>query len=561
MDMRMPTRMKFFAASILGLCLAAVLPAIHAQGKRDNQPASNSTDQSAKVASISGTVTSAATGEPLRKARATLIVMGPRGVQPLVALGDSAGHFEIDNIQPGQYTLRVFRDTYVEQQYGQDQPGKPGTLLTLSAGQKLNDLTFRLQKTAAIGGRVVDEMGDPIEHAQIRVMKRTYRAGKPDFDMISDVMSDDHGEYRIFDIIPGRYYVMAFYSQQLMDGARIAYSSVYYPNSMTFEGASPLELKAADEISRIDFSMSGNQTGGYEVSGKVTNAISGKASGSDVVLIPASSGMLRFMAQNTPVNANDGTFKFSSVLPGDYEITATWNENGQRRNASEQITVGNSSVQNLSLVITQGTDITGHVTLQGVGDANNISVILNHAGMNFGPQPRAALQPDGNFALKNVTDGKYNIRVGSPCAHCYVKSATSGGVDLLSGGVQISSDMGPSSIDIVYSGNTAELTGTVTGSGDMPAAGAFIVLIPADDMPNRDDHFETSTTDQYGHFDVSGIVPGRYEVYALDKIDQDAEPFRDPDFLKPFAPKGQSLNLSESDHKSVQLDLVAVGNQ
>jgi protocatechuate 3,4-dioxygenase beta subunit len=566
MDMRMPTRMKLFAAASFGLCLgAASLPA-RAQGQRANHQAAGSSDQSSKVASISGTVTSAATGEPLRKARAQLLLMGQRGAQPTVALTDSTGHFTVDSIQPGQYILTVERDSYVVQQYGQDQPGKPGAVLTLAAGQKLGDLSFRLQKCAAISGRVVDETGEPIEHAQIRLIIRNYRGGKQNFDDVGQGMSDDHGEYRVYDIRPGRYYIMAIYQGrtygEIADDFHIAYVPVYYPNAISADRASPIEVKAADEIAGIDFSLTGSQVTAYEVSGKVINTITGKfGPGSMVMLTARSADEPRDFGHDTAVNPQDGTFRFSDVLPGDYQVTAMSNENGQRHDASEDITVGSSNLQNISLVITQGIDIAGRVTLEGVRDTSGISVALNRPGMNFVAPPRATVQPDGTFVLKGVTDGKYNIRVASQCNGCYIKSATSRGVDLLSSGIQISSDMGPSSVEIVFSGNTAELSGTVTGSGDIPAAGAFVALIPADDMPNRDDHFETSTTDQYGRFDISGIVPGRYEAYALDKVDQDAEPYRDPDFLKPFAQKGRSVYLSESDHKSIQLDLIATENQ
>lgn len=566
--MRYPTRMNLLSTTILGLCLLGTAVPIDAQMARNGTrptPSTQAGAQSENTASISGTVLSASTGEPLRKAHADLSLQGVRQ-EPIVAVTDDAGHFSIENIQPGRYMLFVEHPSYVQQQYGQDKPRSPGEVITLEGGQKITDLVFRLQQCAAMSGRVIDETGQPIEGVHVEVMRRTYYGGKPQLSDTADAMTDDRGEYRIFDIDPGRYIIRATYAENDVygnpgAGPGVAYVPLYYPNTIDFAAATPLVLKGADEISGIDFSLAGSVTKAYEVSGRIVNGVTGHSGpGLQVTLHPQDTGGLALIPLMAPVNPRDGTFDFPEVLPGDYQITAMWNDNGQRHATSEDISVGEGGVPNISLTITPGIEISGRVALEGVRDASNMSVILAATMGSFGAPPRAAVQADGTFVLKDVTDGDYKLRIASQCSQCYIKAVTSGDTDLPGGDLRIGSDSRPSSISIVYSGNTAEVAGTVADSGSAPAVGAFVVLVPAADMPNRDDRFETSTTDQYGHFDVRGVVPGHYDVFALDQVDQDTEAYKDPDFLKPLTNEAQPVTLSESDHKMLQLNLISVSS-
>src|SRR5712692_5714773 len=54
---------------------------------------------------IEGTVVSASTGEPLKKARLTLRAMGQPNGTAYGATTDGAGHFLIDDVDPGRYNF------------------------------------------------------------------------------------------------------------------------------------------------------------------------------------------------------------------------------------------------------------------------------------------------------------------------------------------------------------------------------------------------------------------------------------------------------------------------
>jgi hypothetical protein len=73
----------------------------------------------------------------------------------------------------------------------------------------MTDLVFKLARTGAITGHVFDEDGEPISGAQIRVLQ-PFRGNGILYDVANrngPLSTNDLGEYRAFDLYPGRYYV------------------------------------------------------------------------------------------------------------------------------------------------------------------------------------------------------------------------------------------------------------------------------------------------------------------------------------------------------------------
>jgi Carboxypeptidase regulatory-like domain len=141
----------------LALCLAAPSARSFAQEAAPT-PAPPTSDQDGKLCTVAGTVTSLATGEPLRRARVIISSEDSQGkTSPQLAMTADGGQFSITHIRPGRHSLVVYRDGYLPAQYGQTDPDQAGAILSLAPGQKMTDLIFRLQRMAVITGRVVDE--------------------------------------------------------------------------------------------------------------------------------------------------------------------------------------------------------------------------------------------------------------------------------------------------------------------------------------------------------------------------------------------------------------------
>ena len=122
---------------------------------------------------------------------------------------DSAGQFAITGIAPGKYRLSAERSGFINTQYGARGPNKPGTLLTLEPGQKSSDLAMRLTPQGVIAGRVLDEDGEPVANVDVQVLRQQYMQGRKQMARTGGATTNDLGEYRVFGLPPGRYFVSA----------------------------------------------------------------------------------------------------------------------------------------------------------------------------------------------------------------------------------------------------------------------------------------------------------------------------------------------------------------
>src|SRR5437762_7635393 len=128
---------------------------------QENQPKS--------TCSISGQVVSAATGEPLRSARISLLEIDKKDPHTFRAVSDAEGGFALTGVAPGRYKFGARRGGYVPQSY-KPPGGNPGALLELSAGTDLRDVLFRLSPAAVVVGRVIDENGEPASGVQVEAL-------------------------------------------------------------------------------------------------------------------------------------------------------------------------------------------------------------------------------------------------------------------------------------------------------------------------------------------------------------------------------------------------------
>ena len=86
----------------------------------------------------------------------------------------------------------------------------PGTPITLQAGQTLKDVAFRLTPAGTITGRVTDSVGEPMAGITIQFLRPTYAPnGKRTFANVTNTRTNDLGEYRLYWVTPGQYYINA----------------------------------------------------------------------------------------------------------------------------------------------------------------------------------------------------------------------------------------------------------------------------------------------------------------------------------------------------------------
>jgi len=109
------------------------------------------------------------------------------------------------------------------------------------------------------------------------------------------------------------------------------------------------------------------------------------------------------------------------------------------------------------------------------------------------------------------------------------------------------------SLDIVVSAKGAIVEGSVLNAKDQPVVDADIVAIPEAARRKRRDLYKEDSTDQRGHFNIHGLSPGQYRVLAFEDLEDD---YHEPDFLKSYEGRGQSVEIREGEQKTVQLKII-----
>ncbi|HXP71061.1 MAG TPA: carboxypeptidase-like regulatory domain-containing protein [Candidatus Dormibacteraeota bacterium] len=534
---------------------------------------SKTQDNSGKATcSIGGTVLKSGTADPVRKAEISLRkVDDPRS--GYLTHTDSMGRFAIDKIEAGRYRLHVERSGYVSQEYGESFPASAGAILTLTPGHEANGLVFRLIPWAVISGRVRDENGDPLPDVSIQTMRYITREGKRNLEPASEAETNDLGEYRIYGLTKGRYFVRAINRENRFQmqtdlskdredsNASSGYAPVYYPGTSDETRAVSINVEAGQEAPAIDFTLIPIRS--FRVRGHVFDAMLGQVPKDCIVYLihhdPATLDS-RANEQGQTV-CEKGTFEFTSVPPGAYSVVARTFGDGKVRSARALLNVGETNVNDVGITLTRGMSLSGRISVEGDQslDPSEVQIWLKDNDDFFGNGAGSKIKPDGTLTFENVPEGNYEFEIyGRPPGFSpdfYMKDALVNGESVLDKGLAVPAADSQRSVEVVISSAGARVDGTVTDENDLPTAGATVALVPEEGRRKMFRLYKDSTTDQYGKFVLRGIAPGKYKLFAWKDVENDL--WQDPDFLKRYEDQGKEITAEERGRITVQLKLAA----
>lgn len=522
--------------------------------------------------SVEGTVVSAATGEPLKKVHLSLRPIGQRNGVPVGTMSDSAGHFLIDNVDPGRYTFLAARNGFVSQTWSPQGRIAQNSPLTLTNGQKMTQLVFKLTPQGVITGHVVDQDGEPLSRVQVMCMRFAYQNGRRQLVPSGGTNTNDLGEYRMFDLRPGKYIISTTYqmNQMMMMGggpqerlvgspeaiqaAEEGYPTLYYPNTTNPEAASQIEVAAGAQIHGIDMTLVRIHTvrikGHASVGGTARRNI-------DLMLAPRDSGFSVFRPMLGRSVDPKGNFEIRGVAPGSYYLTATYFEDNQRYSARMPVDVGNSNIEGLEINFRPPAEMSGRVVVEDNGDLKGAGLGVNLLPRMNQPMMGGAggqVKDDLTFKLNNLGPDPYDVMVYGLPEGFYLKSVRLGSEDVTETGADFTRGVPAAEMVIVINPHGGQVEGTVQNSQGENAVAATVTLIPDEKHRSLNWLYKTANTDQNGHFTINGVRPGDYRIYAWEDIEPGA--FQDPDYIKPHESAGQSLSIKESDHGKVELTAI-----
>jgi protocatechuate 3,4-dioxygenase beta subunit len=541
---------------------------------------------------VSGTVVNSVTGEPISRAlvqtgaRVATADHAPTNQQEAdalaelyrqrTALTDREGRFKFVGLpkmkagfmvrKPGFFSLSELGDDAFLS--GQNR---------VNVGVETPPVVLKLVPEAIITGRVTDANGEPLEGVSVRISGLQHANGRK---QLSPLMQDqeepqtwttnEEGDYRVAGLMPGNYYVSAVpYSSnhdqpQSMGIPKVAYPITYYPGVAELNEATTLQLSAGQRA-EIDFTIrpapvivvSGLLTGlgrAQDVDLQFTNE-----SGDDVSLdkqFDAQTGSFQahIIAAGPCVIKADAKDAFEHLLHGQLTLTATASVKNVRLNLAPALSI--PIEVRMETTKPRSTPEGTLIRLHNGGTSIPVSVNLHPIEMGR-PQLSASVEGGPNnpvLVLRNLEPGRYNVEVipnNTENDSWYVKSILYGGADLLREELTVVPGQA-SAMEIVLRDDSAAIYGTVQSGEDEGQTAA--VLVVSDYAPLDP---KMIVADDRGEFQLDGLAPGGYKVFAFDRVD--GLEYSNPQALDPYVSKAAQVSLQPNEKTTVKVDLIQRG--
>jgi protocatechuate 3,4-dioxygenase beta subunit len=554
-----------------------------------------------QAATVQGSVSKLGTNEPVPKVSMELRSMDSDTVQYSATTTDE-GKFSFRSVRPGKYRVRASRQGYVRVEYGQRKSNGRGTPIDIAAGQSMPDLHVTMTPTAAIAGRIYDDKGQPIVKATVQAMKVGYANGKRSLTVMQTALANDLGEYRLFWLPPGQYYLSAVMpdwnisgdnvtlnagaagSTSSVQGSRFSapvvdpvalsgfppgspvqaarYLPVFYPNTTDEDAATAIDAGPAAILTGMDIQLIPVRT--RRVRGVVIDGDTGKPP----TAVPQPAQLIAF-----PRTTGSGPSPFVNPTTGAFELQimqAPTVVSGLSGLKSGRISLpyGETDIDNLQVVVTSGFRITGQIAIEGPANvpmsALRVTVRAEPQGLFTATPPPESGVPDnrGAFTLQNVIAGTYRLNINPVLATnsptvpsipaalqtAYVKSIQYGDTDVLNGPLHIEGTPNLA-LSIVIGTNAAPVTGLVFNERQEPLSDVTVVLVPSN--RTRQDLFRSAMTDSAGKFKLDRVPPGDYKAFALDDVENGA--WFDEQFLRRIEQRGVPFHMGDSPPPELRL--------
>jgi protocatechuate 3,4-dioxygenase beta subunit len=583
--------------------------------EHDGQPGTRDAGQAPPVGSavITGVVTTAGDrAQPVRRASVTLTGGGLGSGR--LAITDETGRFEFLRLAPGRYSLSATKPAYLTTSYGAARPERPGTPIELTAGQRMTDVTLKLQRGAVISGVIRDDRGQPAAGIGVQAMsyrttggeRRLLNAGQ---GSLFNLMTDDRGAYRIYGLAPGDYVVIA--NSRAASGsfrmttdadveaalqaakpssgragtptsvarapqpASMSYAPTFFPGTADLAAATTLTLGLGEEKTGIDFAV------GFVPTAVVAGTV-GMPSGSlptniDVRIVNTGRPVALSLDFGSvfPIRPDpDGSFRFRAIVPGRYTVVATTAAAGGRGGrqggdgagasamplwATADVTVNGTDISGLTLSLQPGMTVSGRIeyrpTSRPVPSLSGTRVLLapqlTGSQISVG-QLQVSAKDDGSFAMTGVMPGRYAVRVLPPTGSTgwLLSSAILKNSDWADHLLEVRPNEDVTDIAVAFIDQPSELAGVLQDAGGRPAPDYTVILFSADRAMWRSGSRRI--------FQVRPATDGKFQFrslvagdYLLAAVtDVESGEWFDPKFLAELAKASVAVTIATGESKT-----------
>jgi hypothetical protein len=379
-------------------------------------------------------------------------------------------------------------------------------------------------------------------------------------------------------LLPGFYYVRVAGSARdtQADGPAtgIAYRPTYYPGTASIDDAQRVQVAPGVETPGISFTV-GTQTT-HTISGMVLDSTG--PSDTRRFMVTASRGTISAgqigmgfaQGQMNRVTNTDGTFAISGVPSADYTLTARSMQVSQQGGSITSISaqnpaesdVGYATVRvadgdaRVNIPVSRPSSIRGRVIVEGTrqppqqgkqGMRLTLQAVFGAAPGNNTQNP--ALDANGAFELRAIGSGQYTFNVTDGQNQLYLKQIACSGRDYSIQPIMLESGIALNDCVLTLGTDAGTLSGQVTESGK-PVQGLVVIAIPESrDLRPLGRYTFTGKTDADGNYQISGVIPGDYLLFAVTANDE--QTYFAPDFAEKNIRDAERVTIHANETKTV----------
>lgn len=600
------------------------------------------------TATVDGIVIVMGTSDPVPGATVEMrmATCGRTGGANMITTSGPDGKFSFKQVRAGSWCIGAAKvgGALAPAEYRQRGYKSWGETVTIADNQQVQDIKLMMPRTGSISGRVLDSDGEPMGHARVQAMEAFYQDGRKRLYTLNIVQTNDQGEFSLFWLPPGEYYVSAVAEdamrqnvmfsvsppgigghrsdslppvvtrKNLADGGftEDVYRPIYYGGGPDPQRASKIDVRPGSS-NVIELSFAGARVRSFHIGGRVMNGVTGQpAEGAQIRLIPkdwTATAVVPFASAD-----KNGNFDVSGVPPGSYALYAS--ASTRDPNAPTQATLQGLDQATIQQLLSQGVNLGGalpigiHLPIEmGNQNVENISLNLLPGGTLIGefvfegklatdltPQQKssfrvnlvrepeipgaslggasngaiAANSVDNSFRLPSIFPGDFRVMISpfvSPFSWApsqptvlggYVKSIRYGNADVLNDGLHLNSNNPDQRLQITLAtGGT--LSGAVTNDRNEPVPNVKVALVPDFIYRKRNEFYRNVTTNSSGSFNLQGIPPGDYKIFAWEDIADGA--WQDPEVLRDFETRGKVVRINEGAQAAVEVVVIPGARQ
>ncbi len=466
---------------------------------------------------------------------------------PISTTTDEQGHFELDGLNTGNYTINaIFPGYVIESNSNKETYYRVGD----------NNVEITMIKGGAINGIITGSnnepiIGLPVVYVYLKDLDGKVRKVSNDKNSFSQpAYTDDRGIYRIYGLRPGEYLVRVGGSSpySFLATAFDDNQPLYYPGTLRAQAKS-ITVHSGEEINNIDIRY--HKAAGYQITGTITGDDKKLKTEENIYsirinLLDSGSGLIVDSSQATIKN-DKLEFKFFGVASGNYDLYAEFidfNTKEHFLSLVKHIQIKNTDVSGIALTLNRVSTIDGQIIRKKLDEKqlqklNKTTSKLPYAEIIIKTQNSVTpkehnpssleliddIVPDnkGNFRIYNVHAGLYFLSLYLSNKSWYLDAITQGDeskpqqqIEQLNKGIVVKEGSSVNKLNVKIAEGAGKVEGQINKENNKSLPSLTVHLIPVDKelIDNLLRYYQTNV-DPSGHFLLENIAPGKYWVIAL----------------------------------------------